>query len=89
MGLVTSRVKRNQNMLRRLLVEAEIIDQDGAKLALLMQSYKSLFMLIADISSGGPRKAYNLDLFNEEEIESLKRVSLKYMYILEKHKQDI
>lgn len=84
MGSKTSRDERQS--FRRLLRQAEIHEELDAKVKLLMRNYQTFLMFIADISSGGPRRAvYDLEIFSDDKLDRLRKVGEGYLQILEKN----
>lgn len=72
--------------IRRLLRQAGIHEEIDEKTDLLLRTYQTFLMLIADISSDGERReGYDLRIFTDDELARLREVGKIYIHILEKN----
>jgi hypothetical protein len=81
-----SKPSRERKSIRRLLRQAEIHEEIDEKTTLLVRNYQTFLMLIADISSGGPRRAvYDLRIFTDDELARLQEVGKTYFHLIQKN----
>lgn len=77
---------RERKSIHRLLRQAKIHEDIDEKVDLLVRTYQTFLTLIADISSGGPRRSvYDLRIFTDDELIRIQEVGRTYLHVLEKN----